>query len=181
MTELKRTPLFAAYQKHKPRLIDFGGWELPVQFGGINEEHLAVRSKAGIFDVSHMGELRVSGPQALAFLQKATVNDPSRLVVGMSQYSAHPQRARRDHRRYLRLPARARGVLPLRQRRQRRARLRVARRPEGPGLHGLKRELGLGPDRHPGPAGLRDLFDRLRPRRRRGPPLSDPDRPGGRG
>jgi len=88
MTDLKRTPLFPAYEKYRPRLVDFGGWELPVQFSGIKDEHLATRNKAGIFDVSHMGEIRVSGPGALDLLQKAATNDVSRIEIGGAQYSA---------------------------------------------------------------------------------------------
>jgi aminomethyltransferase len=88
MPVLKRTPLFEVYVRHTPRLIDFGGWELPVQFAGINEEHLAVRARAGIFDVSHMGELTVRGPGALAFLQRVTCNDVGKIAVRGAQYSA---------------------------------------------------------------------------------------------
>lgn len=88
MADLKRTPLFDVYERHGARLVDFGGWELPVQFSGITGEHLAVRRDAGIFDVSHMGEIRVSGPGALDFLQYAATNDASKLRIGQSQYSA---------------------------------------------------------------------------------------------
>jgi len=88
MSELKRTPLFEVYEKHGAKLVDFGGWELPVQFSGIKEEHLAVRNNAGIFDVSHMGEIRVSGKGAVDFLQYATTNDVERLSSGGAQYSA---------------------------------------------------------------------------------------------
>ena len=58
---LKRTPLFAAYQKLSGKLIEFGGWEMPVQYSSITDEHLCVRKAAGIFDISHMGEVTVSG------------------------------------------------------------------------------------------------------------------------
>jgi aminomethyltransferase len=68
-------------------MIDFGGWELPVQFSGIIEEHLAVREKAGLFDVSHMGEITVRGPEALAVLQKTTCNDVARLSDGRIHYT----------------------------------------------------------------------------------------------
>jgi aminomethyltransferase len=88
MSELKRTPLFEVYRRHGARLVDFGGWELPVQFSGIKEEHLAVRNKAGIFDVSHMGEIRVSGQGAPAFIQYAATNDAARMERGGSLYSA---------------------------------------------------------------------------------------------
>ncbi|SDN29470.1 aminomethyltransferase [Paenibacillus sp. yr247] len=84
---LKRTPLFPIYAEHGARVIDFGGWELPVQFAGIQKEHDAVRQQAGLFDVSHMGEVRVSGDDALSFLQKITTNDVSKLEAGQCQYS----------------------------------------------------------------------------------------------
>ncbi|HJV46983.1 MAG TPA: glycine cleavage system aminomethyltransferase GcvT [Bacillota bacterium] len=87
MSERKRTPLYPVYQKYGAKTIDFGGWDLPVQFSSILEEHEAVRTKAGLFDVSHMGEVDVIGPDALAYVQKMTTNDASRLVVGQAQYS----------------------------------------------------------------------------------------------
>lgn len=85
---LKRTPLFESYVPYNGKTIDFGGWELPVQFSGIKAEHEAVRTAAGLFDVSHMGEVVVSGEGALAFLQKLVTNDVSKLVVGQAQYTA---------------------------------------------------------------------------------------------
>lgn len=88
MTSLKRTPLFDLYNEYGAKTIDFGGWELPVQFSSIKEEHKAVRTKAGLFDVSHMGEIVVKGKDSLAFLQKVATNDVSKLSVGMAQYSA---------------------------------------------------------------------------------------------
>ncbi|KIL37651.1 glycine cleavage system protein T [Cohnella kolymensis] len=90
MSQLQRTPLFPFYQKEggpAARCIDFGGWELPVQFYGIGREHDAVRMKAGLFDVSHMGEFEVSGPQAESFVQQMTTNDVSRLAAGQAQYT----------------------------------------------------------------------------------------------
>jgi aminomethyltransferase len=84
---LKRTPLFPIYAGHGARVIDFGGWELPVQFSGIQKEHDAVRQAAGLFDVSHMGEVKVTGSDSLAFLQKLTTNDVSKLEAGQCQYS----------------------------------------------------------------------------------------------
>lgn len=88
MSTLQRTPLYPLYSDFPSvRCIDFGGWELPVQFQGIVSEHEAVRNKAGLFDVSHMGELLVSGPEAEAFLQKMTTNDVTRLVPGQAQYT----------------------------------------------------------------------------------------------
>jgi aminomethyltransferase len=84
---LKRTALFSAHQKLGARLIDFGGWEMPVQYTGIVEEHLAVRNAAGIFDVSHMGEVTVSGAGAADFLNRVLTNDLHKLAPGLGQYS----------------------------------------------------------------------------------------------
>lgn len=85
--ELKRTPLFEQYSAYGGKTIDFGGWELPVQFSSIKEEHDAVRNRAGLFDVSHMGEIFVEGPDACAFLQKMLSNDVSKIQIGAAQYS----------------------------------------------------------------------------------------------
>ena len=87
MSNLKRTPLFASYARYGGKTIDFGGWELPVQFSSIGQEHEAVRTKAGLFDVSHMGEVDVKGKNALAYLQRVTTNDVSKLEIGQAQYS----------------------------------------------------------------------------------------------
>ena len=84
---LKRTALFAAHQKLGGKLIDFGGWEMPVQYTSITDEHLAVRHAAGIFDISHMGEVTVSGAGAVAFLNSVLVNDIRKLVSGQGQYT----------------------------------------------------------------------------------------------
>ncbi|HUA39488.1 MAG TPA: glycine cleavage system aminomethyltransferase GcvT [Candidatus Sulfopaludibacter sp.] len=84
---LNRTPLFAAHQKLGAKLIDFGGWEMPVQYTSIVEEHLAVRSAAGIFDISHMGEVTVSGRAAADFLNQTLSNDIRKLVSGQGQYT----------------------------------------------------------------------------------------------
>src|SRR6185369_5475735 len=85
---LKRTPLYPLHRELGAKLIDFGGWEMPVQYEGILEEHRAVRERAGIFDVSHMGELEVSGPGSLTALQRLTPNDVSKLEDGRCHYSA---------------------------------------------------------------------------------------------
>jgi len=87
MTQLKRTPLHAFHARNGGRLVEFAGWEMPVQYRSILEEHRAVRQRAGLFDVSHMGEVRVSGPGALAFLQYLVTNDVSRLSPGRILYS----------------------------------------------------------------------------------------------
>ncbi|WP_276352155.1 glycine cleavage system aminomethyltransferase GcvT [Cohnella caldifontis] len=85
---MKRTPLFPYYAGYPAvRCIDFGGWELPVQFYGIQMEHDAVRGQAGLFDVSHMGEIWVTGQYAETFLQQLTTNDVSRLKPGQAQYT----------------------------------------------------------------------------------------------
>ena len=84
---LKRTALFSAHQQLGARLIDFGGWEMPVQYTSITEEHLAVRHAAGIFDISHMGEVTVSGAAATGFLNRTLTNDLRKLVPGTGQYT----------------------------------------------------------------------------------------------
>ncbi|MGH9345041.1 MAG: glycine cleavage system aminomethyltransferase GcvT [Terriglobia bacterium] len=85
---LKRTELYEAHRALGARMVEFGGWEMPVEYSGIVNEHLAVRTRAGLFDVSHMGEIEVRGPKALAFLQHLTCNDVSRLQLYQAQYSA---------------------------------------------------------------------------------------------
>ena len=84
---LKRTALFSAHQKLGAKLIDFGGWEMPVQYTSITDEHLAVRNAAGIFDISHMGEVTVSGAGAEAFLNSVLTNDIRKLTPGDGQYT----------------------------------------------------------------------------------------------
>jgi aminomethyltransferase len=84
---LKQTCLFSAHQKRGAKLIDFGGWEMPVQYTSITEEHLAVRKAAGLFDISHMGEVTVSGPGAEAFLNHTLTNDIRKLSPGQGQYT----------------------------------------------------------------------------------------------
>jgi aminomethyltransferase len=84
---LKKTPLNQVEKELGGKMVDFGGWELPVQFSGILEEHEAVRTKVGIFDVSHMGEVTVKGPQALELLQRTTCNDVSKLLDGRAHYN----------------------------------------------------------------------------------------------
>lgn len=84
---LKRTPLHAEHVELGGKLVAFAGYEMPIQYAGMTAEHLAVRTAAGLFDVSHMGEVEVSGSDALAFVQYVTTNDASRLAVGQAQYS----------------------------------------------------------------------------------------------
>lgn len=87
MNNAKKTPLYDAHIAHAGKIVEFGGWLLPVQYAGIIEEHQAVRKRAGLFDVSHMGEVEVKGPQALAYLQKLVTNDVARLADGQVQYT----------------------------------------------------------------------------------------------
>ena len=86
--QLKKTPLNARHRAHGARMVPFGGWDMPVEYSGIVNEHLAVRTKAGLFDVSHMGEIEVAGKDALAAVQKISSNDAAKLSVGQAQYSA---------------------------------------------------------------------------------------------
>jgi aminomethyltransferase len=87
-TQLKKTALNETHRKQGGRMIDFGGWDMPVQYAaGTIEEHMAVRTAAGIFDVSHMGEIEIRGAQALALVQRLTTNDASKLSDGQAQYS----------------------------------------------------------------------------------------------
>ena len=85
---LKRTPLIDCHREAGARLVDFAGWEMPVQYSGVVEEHRAVRTAAGLFDVSHMGEVRVTGSEAEAFLQRLAPNDVTKLSQGRAHYSA---------------------------------------------------------------------------------------------
>ncbi|MEZ4742844.1 MAG: hypothetical protein R3B45_10420 [Bdellovibrionota bacterium] len=84
----KKTPLFAEHQKLNGKIVSFGGWAMPVSYESVVEEHKAVREKVGLFDVSHMGEIFVSGTDALKFLQLLTINDVSKLNIGAGQYTA---------------------------------------------------------------------------------------------
>jgi len=87
--ELKRTPLSAIHRKMGGRMVEFGGWDMPVQYpAGTVEEHVRTRTHAGLFDVSHMGEVDVRGPDAIAFINRLVSNDASKLVDGQAQYSA---------------------------------------------------------------------------------------------
>lgn len=84
---LKRTPLHARHVAHQARMVPFAGWEMPVEYSGVTDEHVAVRTRAGLFDVSHMGEIEVAGNDALAAVQHMTSNDASKLRLGQAQYS----------------------------------------------------------------------------------------------
>ncbi len=85
---MKRTRLYESHKKWNARMIEFFGWEMPVEYKGIIDEHMAVRTRAGLFDVSHMGEVVVRGKDALAFVQHLTPNDAARLAPGQVQYTA---------------------------------------------------------------------------------------------
>ncbi|HEV2169720.1 MAG TPA: glycine cleavage system aminomethyltransferase GcvT, partial [Candidatus Binatus sp.] len=87
MNAPKRTVLFDLHQKLGARMTVFGGFEMPVSYGGIIEEHLAVRNSAGVFDLSHMGEFEISGPHALETLERAFTNSAARLKEGHAQYT----------------------------------------------------------------------------------------------
>ena len=85
---LKKTPLHARHRAHGARMVEFGGWDMPVEYTGIADEHMAVRTRAGLFDVSHMGEIEIAGADALRAVQHITSNDAGRLAVNQIQYSA---------------------------------------------------------------------------------------------
>src|SRR6478752_7972513 len=82
-----RTPLFEQHVDLGAKIVPFAGWEMPVTYEGIRDEHSAVRRHVGMFDVSHMGEVEVEGPGALAFLQRVLSNDVAKIAVGGAQYS----------------------------------------------------------------------------------------------
>ena len=92
-TPVRKTALNAVHRKLGAKMVDFNGWDMPVEYSGIIAEHLAVRTGVGIFDVSHMGDIRLHGPDALAAVQQISMNDASRLAIGQAQYSAllYPQ------------------------------------------------------------------------------------------
>ena len=84
---LKKTPLNARHRASGARMVPFGGWDMPVEYSGIVQEHMAVRTAAGLFDVSHMGEIEIAGRDALAAVQRISSNDASKLAVGQAQYA----------------------------------------------------------------------------------------------
>jgi len=85
---LRKTGLNATHRAHKAKMVDFGGWDMPVEYSGLVAEHMAVRTGVGLFDVSHMGDIQFRGPGSLAAVQRLCMNDASRLAVGQAQYSA---------------------------------------------------------------------------------------------
>src|SRR4029079_18323156 len=84
---LKKTPLHARHRASGAKMVPFGGWDMPVEYSGIGARHLAARERAGMFDVSHMGEIEIAGKNALDAVQLISSNDASKLAVGVSQYS----------------------------------------------------------------------------------------------
>jgi aminomethyltransferase len=84
---LRKTPLNARHRASGAKMVPFGGWDMPVEYSGLSNEHTAVRTRAGVFDVSHMGEIEIAGKDALAAVQRISSNDASRLSVGQAQYS----------------------------------------------------------------------------------------------
>ena len=86
-TQLRKTALNAVHRRLKAKMVNFGGWDMPVEYSGIVAEHMATRTAAGLFDVSHMGEIEVFGERALELVQHVTCNDASKLAIGQAQYS----------------------------------------------------------------------------------------------
>jgi aminomethyltransferase len=87
MQGMKRTPLYGAHRRAGAKMVEFAGWEMPVQYSGVINEHVAVRTRAGLFDVSHMGEIEIRGAGALELCQKITANDVSRIGLQQAQYN----------------------------------------------------------------------------------------------
>ena len=88
LVKLRTTALNAIHRSHKAKMVDFGGWDMPVEYGGLISEHMAVRTGVGLFDVSHMGDIQLRGPGSLAAVQRLLMNDASKLQVGQAHYSA---------------------------------------------------------------------------------------------
>ncbi len=145
MADLRKTPLNAVHRESGARMVDFGGWDMPVEYSGVIAEHNAVRTAAGLFDVSHMGEFEVEGEGAVAFLQRTTANNLAKLVEGQAQYSALPMPTgcpvddiivyRRSERRFL-IVVNAANV-------EKDWKWLLAQKPSGCGLHNLSDEYAL--------------------------------------
>ncbi|GAC1415714.1 MAG: glycine cleavage system aminomethyltransferase GcvT [Acidobacteriaceae bacterium] len=86
--DLRRTALHSTHKTHRAKMVDFGGWDMPVEYSGLIAEHMAVRTAVGLFDVSHMGDIQLRGPNSLAAVQRLCMNDASKLAVGKAHYSA---------------------------------------------------------------------------------------------
>ena len=87
---MKKTAFNALHKIAGGKMVEFAGFEMPVEFSGIRDEHMTVRKSVGVFDVSHMGEIWVKGPNALSLLKKVGSNDPTVLVPGQAQYTCFP-------------------------------------------------------------------------------------------
>ncbi len=87
-TTLRKTALNATHRSAKAKMVDFGGWDMPVEYSGLIAEHMAVRTAVGVFDVSHMGDIQLRGPGSLAAVQQLCMNDACKLQVGQAHYSA---------------------------------------------------------------------------------------------
>src|SRR2546422_313151 len=85
--ELRRTPLYSVHLEGGAKMVSFGGWEMPIQYSSIIDEHLTVRQRAGLFDVSHMGSVLAAGPNAERVLNQLLTNDVRKLAVGQTQYT----------------------------------------------------------------------------------------------
>ena len=88
LANLRKTALNATHRAHKAKMVDFGGWDMPVEYAGLIAEHMAVRTAVGLFDVSHMGDIQLRGPGSLAAVNQLCMNDASKLQIGQAQYSA---------------------------------------------------------------------------------------------
>ena len=88
LTQLRLTALNATHRSHKAKMVDFGGWDMPVEYAGLIAEHMAVRTGVGLFDVSHMGDIQLRGPGSLDAVQRLLMNDATKLAVGQAHYSA---------------------------------------------------------------------------------------------
>ena len=90
---LRKTALNSTHRQLGAKMVDFGGWDMPVEYSGLTAEHLAVRTGVGVFDVSHMGDIQLRGPSSLAAVQHISMNDASKLAIGQAHYSAllYPQ------------------------------------------------------------------------------------------
>src|SRR5512137_1438814 len=86
-TEVRKTALNSLHRRLGAKMVNFGGWDMPLEYSGILAEHIAVRTQAGLFDVSHMGEIEIRGPGALDLVQHVTCNNAAKLAIGQAQYS----------------------------------------------------------------------------------------------
>src|ERR1700683_5655245 len=86
IAETRKTPLNAVHRRLNARMVNFGGWDMPLEYSGILAEHEAVRTRAGLFDVSHMGEIEVRGPGALGLVQLVSCNNAAKLAIGQEHY-----------------------------------------------------------------------------------------------